>query len=68
MAKGIKIHRENIGGAQEFKLRAGTENVPGIVGMAQALAMLNKQKITDIQKLEKNRDYLAAMNKNYILV
>lgn len=60
LAKGIKIHRENIGGAQEFKLRAGTENVPGIVGMAQALAMLNKQKITDIQKLEKNRDYFIS--------
>jgi len=40
LKKGTPMHRENIGGAQEFKLRAGTENVAGIVGMAKAIDLL----------------------------
>lgn len=35
--KGTPIHPFNNGGAQEFGLRAGTENVAAIVGMAKAL-------------------------------
>lgn len=35
--KGIKIRAFIHGGAQERKRRAGTENVPGIVGMAKAV-------------------------------
>ena len=35
--KGINIYPHNDGGAQEQEMRAGTENVAGIVGMAAAL-------------------------------
>lgn len=35
--KGTKLQPFNDGGAQEFGMRAGTENVAGIVGMARAL-------------------------------
>ena len=35
--QGMKIHSLINGGSQEFGLRAGTENVAGIVGMAKAL-------------------------------
>lgn len=35
--KGTQINSFNDGGAQEFGLRAGTENVASIVGMAEAL-------------------------------
>lgn len=35
--KGTKLQSFNDGGAQEFGMRAGTENVAGIVGMARAL-------------------------------
>ena len=34
---GTKLHPFNDGGAQEFGMRAGTENVAAIVGMAEAL-------------------------------
>ena len=44
--KGLKIMPLNDGGAQEFGLRAGTENVAGIVGMATAL----KYNVENIDK------------------
>lgn len=37
--KGIKLFNLIEGGGQERKKRAGTENVPGIVGLAKALKM-----------------------------
>ena len=38
--KGVKIRSFVHGGAQERKRRAGTENVPGIAGLAKAAEML----------------------------
>ena len=40
--KGTKIKHQMIGGGQEQKMRAGTENVPGIVGMAKAVRIVEK--------------------------
>lgn len=37
--KGVRLQPLLIGGGQEEGLRSGTENVPGIVGMAKALRM-----------------------------
>ena len=42
------------GGAQEFGLRAGTENVAGIVGMAVALK-------NNCDTLEENTRYVARL-------
>lgn len=55
--KGTFIKRIQDGGDQEYKLRAGTHNVPGIVGLGKALSMVREQrsKNNGIQKL---RDYL----------
>lgn len=41
--KGTPIQSFLDGGAQERALRASTENVPGIVGMAQALTLASKR-------------------------
>lgn len=56
--KGVKIRSFVHGGAQERKRRAGTENVPGIVGMGKA-AQLAKASMDERMKYEIGlRDYL----------
>lgn len=46
-----------VGGSQERGNRAGTENVPGIVGLGAACDLLNSNFDKDIEKLESLRDY-----------
>lgn len=55
--KGTPIVRQQDGGSQESDLRAGTENVPGIVGMAKALELVIKNKVKESSRLLKLRDY-----------
>lgn len=52
--KGTNIHPLAHGGSHEFKLRAGTENVPGIIGFAKAV---NLTSDGDSAKISKLRDY-----------
>lgn len=56
--KGVKIRSFIHGGAQERKRRAGTENVPGIIGFAKA-AQINSGNLAERTKKEiELRDYL----------
>jgi cysteine desulfurase len=53
--KGVKIKKLADGGDHEFKIRAGTENIPGIVGFAKAVEMIKEK---DINQMTELRDYL----------
>ncbi len=57
--KGVKIEPWIQGGEQEKGLRAGTENVPGIVGFAKALEIAQKNKEIENKRLVKLRDRLT---------
>lgn len=46
------------GGSQEFGLRAGTENVPGIIGFAAALQLAHQEKVQESNRLHNLREYL----------
>ena len=46
------------GGAQERRRRAGTENIPGIIGMTKALEIAEKRMADDAKQIAKLRDYL----------
>ena len=48
------------GGHQEFELRAGTHNMPAIVGMAKALELVQKNAAAESARLTKMRDRLIA--------
>ncbi|MBW2964081.1 cysteine desulfurase, partial [Candidatus Woesearchaeota archaeon] len=52
--KGTKIQPIAHGGSHEFKLRAGTENVPGIIGFAKAVKLSSDSEYKNVAKL---RDY-----------
>jgi len=49
--KGIHICPLIAGGGHELGLRPGTENVPGIIGLAKAFEITNKKEIKDMEIL-----------------
>jgi len=56
---GIKLPAFVTGGGQERGLRAGTENVAGIVGMAAALEQCVQNMDENLEKITKLRDRLV---------
>ena len=62
---GIKCNKLQDGGHQEKDLRAGTENVPGIVGLGKAIELANKNLKEYNNKLIYLRDYfISKIEKN----
>lgn len=55
--KGVRFRPLLVGGHQERGRRAGTENVPGIIGLGQA-SELTLSHLGDITKVKKLRDLL----------
>lgn len=76
--KGTPINSFNDGGAQEYGYRAGTENVAGIVGMAQALKDncahmdIFYRKMSELEKIlirtldESGLDYIRNGAENHV--
>lgn len=58
LRKGVRIPSLIIGGGQEKKRRAGTENVPGIVGLATALKLANEHMQENAVRVGALRDKL----------
>jgi cysteine desulfurase len=55
LRKGTELQKQSFGGHHEFNLRAGTENIPGIVGFAKAANIANEE---NIKKMTNLRNYL----------
>lgn len=58
--KGLKLKSFIHGGAQERKRRAGTENVPGIVGLGKAVEIAMATMKERTEKEVELRDYLIS--------
>jgi cysteine desulfurase len=58
--QGIKLLSAQTGGGQEFGIRAGTQNVPYIVGMAEALHLAQWEKEERIRSIKPLRDHLIG--------
>ena len=64
--KGVKIRSFVHGGAQERSRRAGTENIPGIVGLGAAVERAMRIMDTKARKESELRDYLIGRLENEI--
>jgi cysteine desulfurase len=58
--KGLSILPSQTGGGQEQGIRAGTQNIPYIVGMAEALRLAQTEKEERISSLKPLRDHLIG--------
>ena len=58
LRRGVKLEALIRGGGQERNLRSGTENVPGIVGLATAFALVQAEHVQENARLEVLRDRL----------
>ena len=56
---GIELVPMVVGGPQEHSLRAGTENVPGIVGLGAAMNLVREQRAEERGRLMGLRQYLV---------
>jgi len=59
--RGTKMQSLSTGGGHERNLRAGTENVAGIVGLARAADLAREEMAAEGQRLVQLRDRLAAL-------
>lgn len=64
--KGTRVQSFQAGGSQEKGKRAGTENVPGIVGMAKALELAVAEMPEESARLASLRDHLIERVLNEI--
>lgn len=53
----VKIKPLIIGGGQEDNLRSGSHNLPGIIGLAEALTLAYKERNAYLKKIKELRDY-----------
>ena len=58
--RGTKLAPQIFGGGQEQGLRSGTENIPGIVGLATALVNAEKARVKEVIRLTKLRNWLIS--------
>lgn len=57
---GIEFEKFMVGGHQEKNKRAGTENVPGVVGLGKACELANKNLQSHIEHLKGLREYFIS--------
>ena len=58
--KGTPLISQQTGGGQEFNLRAGTQNVPYIVGFAEALRLTHEEREQRVAHVQPLRDKIIG--------
>lgn len=58
--KGLQIFPTQTGGGQEYGYRAGTQNIPYIVGMAEALRLVQMDREARISAIKPLRDHMIG--------
>lgn len=58
IGKGVNLQQMTFGGAHERNKRPGTENIPGIIGLAQAVEICKNRMVDDKERIGNLRDLL----------
>ena len=58
--KGVSLQPYSDGGAQEFGMRAGTENIASIVGMAIALQR-------NVESMAQSQKHIISVDRNFFI-
>ena len=58
LRRGVKIKPQIVGGSQEKKLRAGTENIAGIVGFTKAFELVQENRVKESKRVSELSEYL----------
>ena len=66
LRRGTPYHPFLTGGSHEGGRRAGTHNVPGIVGMAEALALCEAERETEMARLRQLRDRIIGQTQESV--
>ena len=61
--RGTPFEPLQMGGGQERQRRSGTENVPGIVGMAEALRLAAEERESESRRLAGLRDMICRRDR-----
>ena len=64
--RGVRLRPLIVGGAQERRLRAGTENMPAIVGFAKAFELAQERMESESKRVEQLATYLWSELKTNI--
>ena len=68
VAHGVRLKPVSVGGGQENGLRAGTENVPGVIGFARALELAHEHVNGNRKKYAEWRRILLSELEGYELI
>lgn len=68
VAHGVRLKPVSVGGGQENGLRAGTENVPGVIGFARALELAHEHLNGNRKKYAEWRRILLSELEGYELI
>jgi cysteine desulfurase len=60
LRRGLGLLPQITGGSHEQRRRAGTENVPSIVGMAKAFELVEGERVSENERLRPLRDHLIG--------
>ncbi len=66
LRRGTPYHPFLTGGSHEGGRRAGTHNVPGIVGMAEALALCEAERESEMARLRQLRDRIIGQTQESV--
>ena len=61
LRNGIKLNPVIYGGPQESRVRPGTENVPGIVGLGTAVRLVQENKVQERERLSHLRSWFIEV-------